>query len=203
MFDAVKKIIKRVTSSGNTFDKGASQFVTMKYMGKDVTTQVMHDYGFCSSVPDGGIGICVNPRGEAQDRASFFFHPKYRIKDLKPGETIVGNFFVEATLFFDEKGRGVLTLPDDLIITCKNLTATVEGSATVKASSLAADISGTTTIKSADIILDGPVEAKKGLNVTGVMNNNGKDVGSQHKHEAGTLQDADGSKVSGNTGDPI
>lgn len=186
-------IVKRVTSSGNTFDKGASQFGTVSYMGKRVTTQVMHDYGFCSSVPDGGIGICVNPRGEEDDRASFFFHPKHRIKDLKPGETIVGNFVVSATMFFNEKGQGVITLPDNLIINCKNLIATVEDSTEITSPKI--KLVG-------DVEIDGNAKITKNLDVAGELKNKGVDTGSTHKHEAGTLKDADGSKVSGDTNTP-
>lgn len=211
MLSVIRNLIKRVTSRGNTFDQGASQYVEARYLGKRVTTQVLHDYGFCSSVPDGGIGVCLSPRADETDKAAFYFHPKYRVKDLKPGETVVGNFVVDATLHFDEKGRGVLTLPDDLIIQCKNLNATVKGnaqidisgSATVNAQSLTTKIDGVADMTAQAFNFNGPINAKNGMSVTGEMKNNDVDVGSAHKHLVGTYKDEENRPIQGQSGDPV
>lgn len=188
MMAKLKSLIKRVAVTSEQSDAGAIHKAQVTYMGRVQDSQVFHDYGFCSSVPSGGIGICLSPRGEESDRVSFVCHPKYRGKDLKPGETIVGNFVVEATLFFDEDGKGILTLPDNLEITCKNLTANVSGDAKL-------------TAKSWEI--NGPVKMNDGLNVSGEMKNNGTDVGSGHNHHSGAYKDSDGGNVTGKSGDPV
>lgn len=127
----IQNLIKRLTTTSVTFDEGLTQYVKASYMGKSVTTQVLHDYGFVSSPPIGSLGICVNPRGEENDKASFFFHPLHNVNNLLPGETVIGNFVLKATMYFNAQGQAVVTLPDDLIIFCNNLTATVAGNSTI------------------------------------------------------------------------
>lgn len=163
----LKNLIKRVTSSGNTFDSGVIQQVKATYMGKSVTTQVLHDYGFMSSPPAGSLGICLNPRAEEEDQAAMYFHPKYQKTGLKPGETIVGNFVVEATLYFDENGKAILTLPDALEITCKSLTANISGDAAITVGgNLQADVTGNAT---ANITGDATIQA---ANLTATLTGN-------------------------------
>lgn len=217
MISAIKNMIKRVSTTRAPYDAGILQVTDCSYMGKKVTTQVFHDYGFVSSVPVGGAGFCLNPRGEEGDRISMFFHPQHTIKDLKEGEVVVGNFYVEATLHFNQQGQAVLTLPDDLIINCKNLTATCIGDATITSANATVntgacavscddfdvEASGSATISAPTITLDGVVSAKQGMGVTGSMENNGVDIGSDHKHESGTYKDSLNGDVSGDSGGPI
>lgn len=208
MIAALRNMIKRIRTTSNAKQKGAFQYAQVSYMGRSMESQIFHDYGFFSAPPAGGIGIALNPRAEDGDLMSFVCHPKYNAKDLKPGETIVGNFVVKATLFFDEKGRGVLTLPDDLVITCKNLNATVSGDTNVSAKgSVTVKAGGNGTLEAAAWTIKGPVSmtdavsAQSGLSVSGSMTNNGKDVGDGHGHLPGTFKDGDGRDVTGESGE--
>lgn len=214
MMRLLKNLIKRVTSTGKTFDSGVVQMVNATYMGKPVKTQVLHDYGFVSSPPQGSLGISLNPRAEENDQAAMYFHPKYTVKGLKPGETVVGNFVVEATLFFNEQGQGILTLPDDLIIQCNNLTATVNADATItvggnasaevtgnatvnvtgdtelSTTNLTATMSGSAVYTAASHTFNGPATFASGITTTGLVaigafTVNGVPMDETHAHAAG------------------
>lgn len=194
MLECIKNLIKRITSVGATFDSGVIQCVKAKYMGKSCQTQVLHDYGFTSSPPSGSIGICLNPRAEESDKASFFFHPKYNVNDLKSGETVIGNFVVGASLYFNADGQGVLTLPDDLIISCNNLTATVAGNAelsvtgdtTLTAANLTATMTGTAAFAASAFTFSGPATFSSGIAVVGAMTINGVSMDENHTHLPGS-----------------
>lgn len=208
MITAIRNMIKRIRTSSDAKQKGAFQYAQISYMGRNMESQIFHDYGFFSAPPAGGIGIALNPRAEDGDLVSFVCHPKYNTKDLKPGETIIGNFVVKATLFFDEKGRGILTLPDDLVITCNNLNATVKGNAIVSSGgNVQLKAGGNGTLEAAAWTIKGPVSmtdavsAQSGLSVNGSMTNNGKDVGDGHGHLPGSYKDGDGRNVTGNSGE--
>lgn len=203
-------MIKRITSIGKTKEAGVGQYADVTYMGKSIETQVFHDYGFYSSPPVGSFGFCLNPRSEETDRISMMFHPKHHPIDIKAGETIIGNFVVKASLKFDQDGNGILELPSNLVIHCANLNATVSGDATVETSNLNVNASGNVQMKSSSmtitsptIALDGAVSATQGMSVAGSMENNGIDIGSNHKHKSGSLLDSAKKPVTGNTGDPI
>lgn len=228
MMTLLKNLIKRVTSSGNTFDRGVIQMVKASYMGKPVETQVLHDYGFVSSPPPGSIGISVNPRAEENDKAALYFHPKYNVSGLKSGETVIGNFVVEATLYFNEQGQAVLTLPDNLIIQCKNLVATVEenaeittgGDATItvggnasaevtgdtelSTTNLTATMSGNAVYTAASHTFNGPATFAGGITTTGLVaigtfTVNGVPMDENHAHAAGGYN-IGGTPVTGNSG---
>lgn len=229
MMRQLKNLIKRVTSTGSTYDRGVVQVVRATFMGKKIETQVLHDYGFVSSPPSGSLGICLNPRAEENDKAAMYFHPKYSMQGLKPGETVVGNFVVEATLFFNEQGQGILTLPDDLIIQCNNLTATVNADATITVGGDAtADVTGNATVNvtgdtelstanltanmsgnavftasaftfNGPATITGPLTAAGGLAITGAVTINGVDIGENHTHAAGGYN-IGGTPVTGNSG---
>ena len=217
MISSIKNMIKRLTTKGVPYDSGIIQVTDASYMGKTISTQVFHDYGFVSSVPIGGAGFCLNPRGEEADRVSMFFHPTHTVKDLQQGEVVVGNFYVQSTLHFDEQGRAVLTLPDDFVINCKNLTATCVGDATVTSANATlntgscdvncddfnVEASGSATLVAPTITLDGFVSATSGLGVSGSMENNGVDIGSGHKHTDGTYKDSSNGDVTGESGGPV
>lgn len=194
MMGLLKNLIKRLTSTSATFDSGLAQYVNASYMGKKVKTQVLHDYGFVSSPPVGSLGICFNPRAEENDKASFFFHPKYNVQNLKPGETVTGNFVLQATLYFNELGQAVLTLPDDFIISCNNLTATVAGNASVSvagnttltSTNLTATMSGTAAFTASAFSFTGPATFNSGIAVIGTMTVNGVSMDQNHMHLPGT-----------------
>lgn len=196
MIAKLRNLIKRVTSTKPANDSGVFQYAQITYMGRTQNAQVWHDYGFSSSPPVQSMGITVSPQGREGDRMTFLCHPKYRYRDLKPGETVVGNFVIEATLYFDEKGRGVLTLPDDLIISCNNMTATVRGDLTV-------DVAGSSTMSATDWTFHGPVTMQDGLAVKKFLTNNNVDVGSEHKHHSGSYKDSNGGNVTGQSGTPV
>lgn len=198
----LKNLIKRITSISPTYDQGLAQYVQATYMGKPVTTQVLHDYGFVSSPPPGSLGICINPRAEENDKASTFFHPKYSFYGLLPGETVIGNFVLKSSLYFNAQGQGILTLPGDLIITCNNLTATVlgnvtetvagnvtstvAGDTTLTTNNLTATMTGVTTMTSSAFNFYGPATFYNGIAVLGAMTINGVSMDENHVHLPGT-----------------
>lgn len=188
------------------------QTVKINYMDrKNVTSQVLHDYGYYSCAPKGSIGVCINPRAENDDCASFVYHPKYYGEPLTESEVILGNFVKNATLKFDEGGNVRLILPDTLTIVCENANISCQSSSVAckSASIIAGDdielrAGSSFNVTSPAITLDGLVTVPKGMAVTGGMTSDGIEVSkTDHKHNAGNLKDSLGGNCSGETASDV
>ena len=224
MMSKIKSLISRCMTTSSPKQNGAIQQCTIDTMSKtNVTTQVLHDYGYYCCAPVNSIGVCMTPRCEENDRVSIVYSPQYYGKPLTEGEVLVGNFLRDATLKFDEAGNARLVVPKDVIIECVNATTTCSGdstvtcvnstttasgsasidcdSATISASS-SFDVSAgsTASITAPQIALNGAVTGTGGMAVTGGMTSEGIEVSkSDHKHDAGTLLDSSGGQCTGKT----
>ena len=184
------------------------QKAKISYMGqKDVTTQVMHDYGYYSCAPLGSIGLCLNPRGESDDCISWVYHPKYYGKILKESEVILGNFVKNATLKFDDEGNVQLVLPNTLTIVCENAnlqctssSVTCESASIVAGADIDIRAGSSFNVSAPAISLNGMVTSTGGMAVTGGMTSEGIEVSkTDHTHKAGNLIDSAGKPCTGNT----
>lgn len=208
MLTKLKNLIKRCVTTSIPVQQEQIQSVNINYMDrKNVTSQVIHDYGYYSCAPIGSIGICINPRAESDDCVSMVYHPKYFGETLKETEVILGNFVKNATLKFDDEGNVALNLPDTLTIVCKNTNISCQSSSLTcdSASIIAGDditlrAGSSFNLSSPAITLDGPVTAPKGMAVAGGMTSDGIEVSkTDHKHDAGNLHDSTGGACSGET----
>ena len=220
----IKSLITRCMTTSSPKQNGAIQQCTIDTMSKtNVTTQVLHDYGYYSCAPVNSIGVCMTPRCEENDRVSIVYSPKYYGKPLTESEVILGNFVKDATLKFDAEGNAHLTVPKNIYINCVNSIVTCSGdstlncvnstlsasgsasidcdSATISAnSSFNVSAGSSATISAPIITLDGVVSAPKSMAVTGGMTSEGIEVSKEdHKHDAGTLLDSSGGQCTGQT----
>lgn len=212
MLTKLKNLIKRCVTTSIPVQQEQIQSVNINYMDrKNVTSQVIHDYGYYSCAPIGSIGVCINPRAESDDCVSMVYHPKYYGKILKETEVILGNFVKNATLKFDDEGNVQLNLPDTLTIVCENANISCQSSSLTceSASIIAGDdiklrAGSSFNVSSPAITLDGLVIAPKGMAVMGGMTSEGIEVSkTDHKHDAGNLFDSIGGACSGETASDV
>ena len=212
MLTKLKNLVKRCITVSVPKERGQIQSVNINYMDKkNVTSQVLHDYGYYSCAPLGSIGMCINPRAESDDCVSLVYHPKYFGKPLTEGEVILGNFFKDATLKFDEGGNVQLNLPKTLTIvceianvSCRSSSVTCDSSSIIAGDEISLRAGSSFNVSAPAILLDGLVTASKGMAVTGGMTSEGIEVSkTDHKHDAGNLKDSSGGNCSGETASDV
>ncbi|GAH01888.1 unnamed protein product, partial [marine sediment metagenome] len=92
----LKNLIKRGLISLGIIDDKDFQTAQVTYMGKTKNIQVVHDYGFSSNCPTGGIVLMFNVQGQEENIAGIADLPNDRFKNLKEGEVAVYNALTNA-----------------------------------------------------------------------------------------------------------
>lgn len=203
----------RITKAGSDAEQFATQQV--EYLGKVADALIVFPYGVHGNVPTDALALLLAMQGNPDNRAAIAWTPKIR-PTLVDGEVAFYHPPTGGTVIWKQNGNLEITTDADIIATCANLTANVSGDATVDSGGniavtaggdITADATGDLTATSGGtasvtattaisltaptITLNGAVSAPLGMAVTGVMTNNGKNIGDTHQHAQGVDSSGD------------
>lgn len=185
-----KKIIQiaRVSLSGK--DDKVFPLSQIEAYGQAADAMVIWPYGIHGSLPVDSYAISFSINGQQEYRAIIGFKPDIRLKNLKPGEFVVGNFVKSSTVFFDEDGNIIINCEKDQIVTIKgDATVNIEGEANIT-------VTGNTTITTPKLTIDGDLEVTGSTTLSDTVTSNGVDISDTHPHSGVTTG-------ASNTGPPV
>lgn len=157
MLGLIRNMIKRAVVTLNPADTGQIPVAQVQWSSSNTANnvQVITPYGFYSVAPTGSLALMFNVMGQEENRAAIFDNPKGRFKNLKPGESVVGNPLTGSKVYFKENGDIEVTgVADQNINITGDVNLTVGGNVNITAT-------GNTNITSPVVTVDGA------LNVTG------------------------------------
>ena len=129
----VTGIVRRSEITRVATDKNAFQTAQISYMDRVSDTEILWPYGMYGSVPVNSLCVTLAVGAQEENKVTFPARAHTRTRrNLKSGEVGFGNFTTKSEVFFDADGN-------ILIIAKKDLTITVEGEATIKATNVTID----------------------------------------------------------------
>ncbi|STZ76343.1 putative baseplate assembly protein V [Bergeriella denitrificans] len=152
----------------------------------------LQEYGFTSNPPEGTEAVVIPLGGNTSHGVVVATqHGSFRIKNLSPGETAVYNS--DGAQIVLKNGKIIEATCEVFKVNCKHYEVNAGSGATFDTPMLTATQQVTATGQingnggmavqgGGGAKFTGNVEMVGNLNTTGALTNNGKDVGSRHKH---------------------
>jgi len=148
----IKGIVKvaRMVSSDDSGDFQQGRFF---YMGREVTGNVLKQYGLLSKAPDNSFAVLFSQNGQGSNVLAMVDDPKRRpFRNLAEGEVVLSNYLAEQYLHLKENGDAELSATR-VIILVGGTTVTIED--------------GTMTIDSVDTTLTGNLQVDGDITTNG------------------------------------
>lgn len=93
LLEMIKRVVRRVIVVSVNKDDKDTQTVRVSYFGKVVNADLHNAYGVASNPPKDSQGIILEVEGQTDNRIALIGTASgIRIKELKEGEVVVGNF---------------------------------------------------------------------------------------------------------------
>lgn len=159
IIEALKRVVRRVIVVSVNKDDKNTQTVRVSYFGKVINVDLFNSYGVASNPPKDGMGVMFEVEGQTDNRIAMIGTPTgIRIKELKEGEVVIGNF---------KNGTVVRFLDDTMDVIAPNtLNINVTGNATITAPQV--DIDSPQVNMTGDLDVDGVITAPNIVGTTDV-----------------------------------
>jgi hypothetical protein len=102
-------ITKRTYITRVSTDKDLYHTAQVSYLGQTADVEVITPYGVYSNLPLNSQLLTWNVNGVEENRVSIGNTPRFRFKNLKPGEVVLGSPQTRSRIFFSEDGSIVIT----------------------------------------------------------------------------------------------
>jgi phage gp45-like len=94
-----------VKSGNNVVDDTGNARTGWAYIsGRAQKVRILSPYGLCSNPPLGSSGLVINSNGGGSYPTAIVDYHSKRYKDLKPGESVIGNYEKGSYIKFDDNG---------------------------------------------------------------------------------------------------
>ena len=117
--------IKRGVVTNTSKDLETDEFHTsqVNYHNKTKDVDTVYPYGTAGNAPLDSLMLLFNVMGQEENQAGIPYYPQIRIKQLKPGEFLVGNFVTGSYAKFKEDGSvEVFSMKDVNVTAALNIT---------------------------------------------------------------------------------
>lgn len=126
MHGAVKSLIK-IARLLTTDDSGNRRFGVIRFQGKQQQCQVVTPYGLMSSPPADSMAVTLSQNGQESNALVIADDPDNRpLRNLKMGESGLGNYITGDHFHFDNQGVLHLNVSQQFIITIGDHVVTID-----------------------------------------------------------------------------
>lgn len=101
-----------------TKDDGNFRVSTVRGMSKQGDVVLITPYGFDHNPPVGSLAVVLQIQGNEGNRAAIACYQQKRERNLKPGESAVGNYLTGSKVVFKENGDIDITCNGNININC-------------------------------------------------------------------------------------
>ena len=178
IINMIKNLIRLGRVSNTNSDNNNYPFNQFSYLGKAKDIVCIYPYGFSANAPLNNLGILFN-FGQEEKTLGLPISGTDRIKGLKPGEIVIGNWETKSFVKFKEdKSIEIVSLEDLDVTVSGNVNITVSGTANITST-------GNTNITAPLVDITGDLEVSGTID-SGSTITSGTDIVATTSVDAGT-----------------